>query len=53
MPSIVRQNGHSHFVTTILLPLDLHDKARARGLNISQVTREALLERIETEGPPP
>lgn len=53
MPSLVRSNGQAYFVTTVILPTDIHDKARALGINVSETLREALAERIETEGPPP
>lgn len=49
MPSLVRNNGQSYFITTCVLPSDIHDKARALGINVSETLREALTEKIEAE----
>jgi len=50
MPSVVRKTGTSFFVTTVILPLELYDKARALGINFSETLREALTDRIDAEG---
>ncbi|NLH78220.1 MAG: type II toxin-antitoxin system CcdA family antitoxin [Acidobacteria bacterium] len=49
MPSIVRNNGQSYFVTTCVLPSEIHDKARSLGINVSETLREALIKKIESE----
>jgi len=54
MPSIVRSDGTSYFVTTCILPSELNEKARALGINYSETLREALTDKISaTEGPLP
>ncbi len=50
MPSVTRLNGQSNFVTTVILPLELYDKARALDINFSETLREALTDRIDAEG---
>jgi len=46
MPSIVRSDGTSYFVTTCILPSELNKKARALGINYSETLREALTDKI-------
>ena len=54
MPSVTRLNGQSNFVTTVIIPLELYDKARALDINFSETLREALTDKISaTEGPLP
>ena len=50
MPLVNRLNGKSNFVTTVIIPTELYNRARSRGINVSKVLREALAEKIDAEG---
>ena len=53
MPSIVRNNGQSYFITTVIIPTELYARARDMEINFSQTLREALTDKIDAEGPLP